>query len=117
MSKCGLETLTDSERQRQSDQTHGQSESEGNQMYYGYIGATHGVTVCTSAFLACYQCYCAGSSLALGLNFRALVKVALSEAHRQWFSPGTPVSSPPSLVNSSANKKKLTYMRFKLCQT
>ena len=31
-------------------------------------GATHGVTVSTSAFLACHQCYCAGSSLAWGLN-------------------------------------------------
>ena len=27
-------------------------------------GATHGVTVSTSAFLACHQCCCAGSSLA-----------------------------------------------------
>ena len=26
--------------------------------------ATRGVTVSTSAFLACHQCYCAGSSLA-----------------------------------------------------
>ena len=37
------------------------------------IGATRGVTVSTSAFLACHQCYCAGSSLAWGLNLRALV--------------------------------------------
>ena len=36
-------------------------------------GATRGVTVSTSAFLACHQCYCAGSSLAWGLNLRALV--------------------------------------------
>ena len=35
--------------------------------------ATIGVTVSTSAFLVCHQCYCAGSSLAWGLNFRALV--------------------------------------------
>ena len=37
------------------------------------IDATHGVTVSTSAFLACHQCYCAGSSLTWGLNLRALV--------------------------------------------
>ena len=36
-------------------------------------GATHGVTVSMSAFLACHQCYCAGSSLAWGLNVRAVV--------------------------------------------
>ena len=32
---------------------------------------TRGVTVSMSAFLACDPCYCAGSSLAWGLNFRA----------------------------------------------
>ena len=32
-----------------------------------------GVTVSMSAFLACHQCYCAGSSLAWGLNLRAVV--------------------------------------------
>ena len=37
------------------------------------VGATRGVTVSMSAFLACHQCYCAGSSLAWGLNLRALV--------------------------------------------
>ena len=31
-------------------------------------GETRGVMVSTSAFLACHQCYCAGSSLAWGLN-------------------------------------------------
>ena len=36
-------------------------------------GATRGVTVSMSAFLACHQCYCAGSSLAWGLNLRAVV--------------------------------------------
>ena len=36
-------------------------------------GATRDVTVSTPAFLACHQRYCAGSSLAWGLNFRALV--------------------------------------------
>ena len=38
-----------------------------------HVLATHGVTVNTSAFLACYQCYCAGSSLTLGLNLRTVV--------------------------------------------
>ena len=37
------------------------------------VGVTRGVTVSMSAFLACHQCYCAGSSLAWGLNLRALV--------------------------------------------
>ena len=36
-------------------------------------GATRGVTVSTSAFLACHQCYCAGLSLAWGLTLRAVV--------------------------------------------
>ena len=34
---------------------------------------THGVTVSMSAFLACHQCYCAGSSLTWDLNLRAVV--------------------------------------------
>ena len=66
-----------------------------------------GVMVSTSAFLACHQCYCVGSSLAWGLNLRALVYVAFSEAHHQGFSPGTLVSSPLSSVNGSANEIKL----------
>ena len=33
--------------------------------------------------------------------------MACSEARRQGFSPGTPVSSSPSLVNGSAIKIKL----------
>ena len=37
------------------------------------LGATSGVTVSMSAFLACHQCYCAGSSLAWGLNLQAVV--------------------------------------------
>ena len=37
------------------------------------IGATCGVTVSMSAFLACHQCYCAGLSLAWGLSLRAVV--------------------------------------------
>ena len=36
-------------------------------------GATRGVTVSMSAFLACHQCYCAGSSLVWGLNLQAVV--------------------------------------------
>ena len=36
-------------------------------------GATRGVTVSMSAFPACHQCYCTGSSLAWGLNLRAVV--------------------------------------------
>ena len=38
-----------------------------------YIWATRGVTVSMSAFLACHQCCCAGSSLAWGLKLRAVV--------------------------------------------
>ena len=41
--------------------------------YVFCVGATRGVTVSTSAFLACHKCYCAGSSLAWGLNIRAVV--------------------------------------------
>ena len=43
----------------------------------------------------------------LGLEFLGLWHVAFSEARRQGFSPGTPVSSPSSSVNGSANKIKL----------
>ena len=38
-----------------------------------HCGATRGVTVSMSAFLACHQCYGAGSSLAWVLNLRAVV--------------------------------------------
>ena len=34
---------------------------------------TCSATVSISAFLACHQCYCAGSNLARGLNLRAVV--------------------------------------------
>ena len=34
---------------------------------------TRGVTISMSAFPACHQCYCEGSSLAWGLNLRAVV--------------------------------------------
>ena len=33
-------------------------------------------------------------------------QLVFSEAHRQGFPPGTPVSSPPSSVNGSANEIK-----------
>ena len=46
---------------------------QGVHIIYSICGATRGVTVSMSAFLACHQCYCAGSSLAWGLNVRALV--------------------------------------------
>ena len=39
----------------------------------GERGTTRGVTVSMFAFLACHQCYCAGLSLAWGLNLRAIV--------------------------------------------
>ena len=42
--------------------------------------------------------------------------MVFSEAHCQGFSLGTPVSSPPSSVNGSANRIKLKDMQFKLCQ-
>ena len=35
--------------------------------------STRGVTVSMSAFLACHECYCTSSSLAWGLNLRAVV--------------------------------------------
>ena len=52
--------------------------------------STRGVTSSMSSFLACHQCYCAGLSVAWGLNLRPLV-CGISEARRQGFSPGTPV--------------------------
>ena len=76
--------------------------------YCTKVGATRSVTVNTSAFLPSYQCYCTSSRLAFGLNLRSLV-CGISEARHQgfFFSPGTPVSSPLSSVNGSANKIKL----------
>ena len=41
--------------------------------------------------------------------------MAFSEARRQGFSPGTPVSPSPSSVNGSANKTKLK--ELSLCTT
>ena len=52
------------------------------------------------------RCCSVRSSLGRGLNFRALV-LAFSEARRQGFSRGTPVSFPSSLINGSANRIKL----------
>ena len=65
-----------------------------------------GVMVSMSAFLASHQCQSAGPSLVWGLNYLALV-CGISDARRQGVSPGTPVSSPPSSANGSANKTKL----------
>ena len=64
-------------------------------------GATRGVTVSMSAFLACHQCYCACSSLVWGLkrlNLRAVVCGIFLKLVAQGFSPGSPVFSPPSSV-------------------
>ena len=44
-----------------------------NYMCLNLHGATRGVTVSMSAFLACHQCDCAGSSLAWGWTLRAVV--------------------------------------------
>ena len=66
---------------------------------------TRGVVVNSSAFLACHQCWSAGSSLGWGWNFR-LFYVAFSEARRQGFSPGTPVFFPPSSGNGFSQEKK-----------
>ena len=78
-------------------------------MLITHRGATCGVMVSASAFLACHKCYCAGSSLSWGLNLRACVcvYVTFSEVGRQGFSPGTLVSSPPPSVNGSTNRIKL----------
>ena len=66
------------------------------------FGAMRTLTVSTSVFLACHQCYCAGLSFAWGLNL-----LAFSEARRQGFSPGTPVfSSFLRLMVKPINKKK-----------
>ena len=70
-------------------------------------GATRGVTVSTSALLACHQCFCAGSSLAWGLNLRALVRRHFLKLVARVFFPRTPVSFPPLSVNGSANKIQL----------
>ena len=75
-----------------SRSTHELSEPPGNS------GFGCGVTVSASAFLACNQCYCSGSSLAWGLNLRAVVCGIFLRV--LWF--------PPLLhrFNGSANKIK-----------
>ena len=72
----------------------------------------HGTTP-TFLASASHQCLSAGSSLSWGLTLYA----AFSEARRQGFAPGTPVSSPPSSDYGSANKAKLKAIRFQLRQT
>ena len=47
-------------------------------------------------------CTCAGTCVAVAAEI-----CGSSEAHHQGFSPGTPVSSPTSLVNGLANEIKL----------
>ena len=59
------------------------------------------------------------SNLTIGMSFAACLSISalsrtlsasssiFSEARRQGFSSGTPVSSPPSSVNGSVNKVKL----------
>ena len=42
-------------------------------LYQSQSGAMRGVMVSMSAFLACHQYYCTGSSLAWGLNLWAVV--------------------------------------------
>ena len=44
--------------------------------------ATRGATVSMSAFLACHQCYCAGSSLAWGLNLPPSPSSSSSFSHK-----------------------------------
>ena len=68
---------------------------------------TRGIMVTTSAFLTCRQCLNTGSSLGWSLNFRALV-CGIFWSSSSGVSPDAPVSTPPSTVNGSANKLKLT---------
>ena len=65
--------------------------------------ATRGVTVSTCAFPACHQCYCAGSSLAWGLNLRAAVCGIFWSSSSGFFFR---VLRFPSLLHP-ANKMKL----------
>ena len=70
---------------------------------YGSSGATRGVTVSMSAFLACHQCYCAGSSLAWGLNLWVVVCELVTRGFLRV------LRFPPLLdwFNGSVNKIKL----------
>ena len=61
-------------------------------------GATRGVMVSWSPFLASHQCYSVGLCLAWGWNFGAeICGIVLSFS--SGFSAGTPVTSPPPSVN------------------
>ena len=51
----------------------GLHQADGKERTTDILGATHGVMISTSAFLACHQCCCVCSSLAWGLNLWALV--------------------------------------------
>ena len=64
--------------------------------------------VSTSAFLACHQRYCAGSGLAWGLNFRALVCGIFWSLSPKGFLPV--IWFPPLLrrFNGSVHKIKLS---------
>ena len=63
---------------------------------------TCGVLVSTSTFLACHQCVFESG---LGLDFSGFSKWHLLKLVTSGVSPGTPLSSPPS-VNGSADKIK-----------
>ena len=66
-------------------------------------GATRGATVSMSAFLACHQCYCAGSSLALELESSGCRMWHILKLVARGF-----LRFPPLLrrFNDSANKNK-----------
>ena len=69
------------------------------------LGATRGVTVSTSAFLACHQCYCAGSSLVSGLESSDFSMWHFLKFVTKSF-PRVLRFPPPSSDNDSANKIK-----------
>ena len=77
--------------------------------------ATRGVTVSTSAFLACHQCYCAGSRIAWSLNLLGFSMWHFLKLVARGFRR---VFRFPPLFHRlmvSDNKIKLKYMRFQLC--
>ena len=83
--------------------------------------ATRGVTVSTSAFLACHQCCCAGSSLALGLEFSGFSMWHFLKLVARGFLRvlRLPPSPPPPLhrlmvqpVKSSSNKCNLNSVKL-----
>ena len=76
-------------------------------VFVWYLGATRGVAVSMSAFLACHQFYCAGLSFAWGLNLRPVVcDIFLKLVARGFLWV---LGFPPLLhrFNDSANKIKL----------